>query len=82
MRGTTIASSSARAVTICALLEAKEAFNASHPEVFAAEDNGATPVEYVLVGLPSCLMARVASVAQNVERVVLNYFPGMWLYGY
>lgn len=40
-------------------------FDADHPEVFAAEDNGATPVEYVLVGLVSCLTAGVASVAQN-----------------
>lgn len=40
-------------------------FSADHPEVFAAEDNGATPVEYVLVGLASCLTAGVASVAQN-----------------
>ena len=40
-------------------------FEADHPEVFAAEDNGATPVEYVLVGLASCLTAGVASVAQN-----------------
>lgn len=42
-------------------------FSADHPEVFAAEDNGATPVEYVLVGLASCLTAGVASVAQNRE---------------
>ena len=42
-------------------------FNADHPELFAAEDNGATPVEYVLVGLASCLTAGVASVAQNRE---------------
>ena len=42
-------------------------FNADHPERFAAEDNGATPVEYVLVGLASCLTAGVASVAQNRE---------------
>ena len=42
-------------------------FDADHPEVFAAEDNGATPVEYVLVGLASCLTAGVASVAQNRE---------------
>ena len=41
------------------------AFDADHPETFAAEDNGATPVEYVLVGLASCLTAGVASVAQN-----------------
>lgn len=42
-------------------------FDADHPEVFAAEDNGATPVEYVLVGLASCLTAGVAAVAQNRE---------------
>ena len=42
-------------------------FDADHPEVFAAEDNGATPVEYVLVGLASCLTAGIASVAQNRE---------------
>ena len=40
-------------------------FDADHPEIFASEDNGATPVEYVLVGLASCLTAGVASVAQN-----------------
>ncbi|HET6663092.1 MAG TPA: OsmC family protein, partial [Acidimicrobiales bacterium] len=42
-------------------------FDADHPEIFASEDNGATPVEYVLVGLASCLTAGVASVAQNRE---------------
>ena len=40
-------------------------YEADHPEVFAAEDKGATPVEYVLVGLASCLTAGVAAVAQN-----------------
>ena len=40
-------------------------FDADHPEVFASEDLGATPVEYVLVGLASCLTAGVAAVAQN-----------------
>ena len=40
-------------------------FDADHPEVFASEDNGATPVELVLVGLASCLTAGVAAVAQN-----------------
>ena len=40
-------------------------FDADHPEVFASEDNGPTPVEYVLVGLASCLTAGVAAVAQN-----------------
>jgi uncharacterized OsmC-like protein len=42
-------------------------FDADHPEVFASEDNGATPVELVLAGLASCLTAGVASVAQNRE---------------
>lgn len=46
-------------------------FNADHPEIFAAEDNGATPVEYVLVGLASCLTAGVASVAQH-RNIQLN----------
>ena len=40
-------------------------FNADHPEIFASEDLGATPIEYVLVGLASCLTAGVAAVAQN-----------------
>jgi uncharacterized OsmC-like protein len=39
--------------------------DADHPEVFAAEDNAITPIEYLLVGLASCLTAGVASVAQN-----------------
>ena len=36
-----------------------------HPEVFAAEDHGATPVEIVLSGLAGCLTAGIAAVAQN-----------------
>jgi uncharacterized OsmC-like protein len=40
-------------------------FEADHPEIFASEDHGATPVELVLAGLASCLTAGVASVAQN-----------------
>lgn len=40
-------------------------FDLDHPEVFAAADRGATPVEYVLVGLAGCLGAGVAAVAQN-----------------
>jgi uncharacterized OsmC-like protein len=39
--------------------------DADHPEVFAATDNAITPIEYLLVGLASCLTAGVASVAQN-----------------
>jgi uncharacterized OsmC-like protein len=42
-------------------------FDADHPEIFASEDNGPTPVELVLVGLASCLTAGVAAVAQNRE---------------
>src|SRR5262245_8110586 len=40
-------------------------FDTDHPEVFASEDHGATPVEYVLVGLAGCLTAGIASVAQH-----------------
>jgi uncharacterized OsmC-like protein len=40
------------------------AFDTDHPEVFASEDHGATPVEMVLTGLAGCLTAGVASVAQ------------------
>jgi len=39
-------------------------YDIDHPECFASEDNGATPVEVVLVGLVGCLTAGVASVAQ------------------
>ena len=40
-------------------------FDSDHPEVFASEDHGATPVEFVLVALGSCLTAGVAAVAQH-----------------
>jgi uncharacterized OsmC-like protein len=39
--------------------------DADHPEVFASEDNGATPPEIVLAALASCLTAGVATVASN-----------------
>jgi len=45
----------------------KFTFEADHPEIFASEDHGATPVEMVLAGLASCLTAGVAAVAQNRE---------------
>jgi hypothetical protein len=32
-------------------------YDVDHPLAFAAEDNGATPVEYVLVALGGCLTA-------------------------
>ncbi|MEW9805032.1 OsmC family protein [Mesorhizobium marinum] len=38
---------------------------ADHPPQFAAADNGATPVEFVLSALASCLTAGVAAVAQH-----------------
>ena len=46
-------------------------FDVDHPEIFASEDNGATPVEYILVGLAGCLTAGVASVAQ-LREIQLN----------
>jgi uncharacterized OsmC-like protein len=47
-------------------------FDVDHPEVFASEDNGATPVEYILVGLAGCLTAGVAAVAQMREIQLHN----------
>ena len=40
-------------------------YDTDHPEIFASEDNGSTPVEMVLVGLSGCLTAGIAAVAQN-----------------
>jgi uncharacterized OsmC-like protein len=60
-------------------------YSADHPEVFAAEDNGPTPVEFVLIGLASCLTAGVASVAQNrgiqLNRVVATIEGDMNILG-
>lgn len=60
-------------------------FDADHPEVFASEDRGATPVEYVLVGLASCLTAGIAAVAQHREiqlnSVIATLEGGMDLQG-
>jgi uncharacterized OsmC-like protein len=60
-------------------------FETDHPEVFAAEDRGATPVELVLVGLASCLTAGVAAVAQNrgiqLRSVEAKLEGSMNLYG-
>jgi uncharacterized OsmC-like protein len=47
------------------------AFDSDHPEIFASEDKGATPVEFMLVGLAGCLTAGIASVAQN-RNIQLN----------
>jgi uncharacterized OsmC-like protein len=46
-------------------------YDADHPLQFAAEDNGSTPVEYVLVALGSCLTAGVAAIAQQ-RKIQLN----------
>ena len=60
-------------------------FSVDHPEIFASEDNGATPVEYVLVGLAGCLTAGVAAVAQNrgiqLRSVTATLEGNMNLYG-
>ena len=60
-------------------------FDADHPELFAAEDNGATPVEYVLVGLGACLTAGIAAVAQHrniqLRRVAATVEGSMDLQG-
>jgi len=60
-------------------------FDADHPEIFASEDHGATPVEFVLAGLASCLTAGIAAVAQNREiqlrRVTATLEGGMNLHG-
>ena len=42
----------------------KFSFDSDHPEIFASEDSGATPVEIVLAGLAGCLTAGIAAVAQ------------------
>jgi uncharacterized OsmC-like protein len=42
-------------------------YDIDHPELFASEDHGPTPVELVLVGLAGCLTAGVAAVAQYRE---------------
>ena len=43
-------------------------FDADHPEVFASEDHGATPVEYVLVARKACLRLRaIAAFAGCME---------------
>jgi uncharacterized OsmC-like protein len=56
-------------------------FDADHPEVFASEDNGATPAELVLVALGSCLTAGVAAIAQHrdiqLKRVTATIEGGM-----
>jgi uncharacterized OsmC-like protein len=40
-------------------------YDIDHPLAFAGQDNGISPVEYVLVALGGCLTAGIASIAQN-----------------
>jgi uncharacterized OsmC-like protein len=40
-------------------------FDGDHPELFASEDNGATPAEMALTALAGCLTAGVAAVATH-----------------
>jgi uncharacterized OsmC-like protein len=60
-------------------------YDADHPLLFASEDNGVTPAEYVLVALGSCLMAGVAAVAQQrqiqLRSVSATIEAGMDLHG-
>ena len=60
-------------------------YEADHPEIFASEDNGATPVEIVLAGLGACLTAGVAAVAQNrdiqLRSVTAHLEAGMDIQG-
>jgi len=59
--------------------------DADHPEVFASEDNGATPPEIALAALASCLTAGVATVATNrgvqLRSVKATVHGGMDLQG-
>src|SRR3954452_13223692 len=61
------------------------AFDIDHPLQFAAQDNGITPVEYVLVALGGCLTAGIASVAQQrgiqLRSVQANVSADMDLHG-
>jgi uncharacterized OsmC-like protein len=40
-------------------------YSTDHPEIFASEDHGPTPVELLLVALAGCLGAGIATVATN-----------------
>jgi len=60
-------------------------FDADHPEIFASEDHGATPVEIVLAALGSCLTGGIAAVAQHrqiqLHSVTATIEGGMNLLG-
>ncbi len=58
---------------------------ADHPEIFASQDNGATPPEIALGALAACLTAGVATVATNrgvqLRSVTATVEAGMDLQG-
>jgi uncharacterized OsmC-like protein len=60
-------------------------YDADHPLAFASEDNGVTPVEFVLVALGSCLTAGAAAIAQQrgiqLRSVSATVEAGMDLHG-
>jgi len=43
--------------------KAEYTMDGDHPEVLVGGDNGATPVEFLLAGLASCLTAGIANIA-------------------
>lgn len=49
----------------------RHTYDADHPQVLVGEDNGPTPVEFVLQALGACLMAGVANVA-SARRIDLH----------
>jgi uncharacterized OsmC-like protein len=51
--------------------KAPQVHHADHPELFAAEDNDSTPVEFVLHAIAACLTGGLAAVAAN-RGVQLN----------
>jgi uncharacterized OsmC-like protein len=51
--------------------KAPQVHHADHPELFAAEDNDSTPVEFVLHAIAACLTGGLAAVAAN-RGVTLN----------
>ena len=59
--------------------------DADHPEIFASEDNGATPPELALMALASCITAGVATVATHrgiqLRSVKAHVEAGMDLQG-
>jgi len=40
-------------------------YDVDHPVAIGGQDNGISPVEYVLVALGGCLTAGIASIAQR-----------------